>query len=383
MDAPQPYIALCDTIVKFQEFYDIGDYYIQITYYGNEEISIVCYNTDKLDGIRYQKNLDIQQFYNINNIFRQYTNINDIYELILDLIKEKKCSFSMSSENVLCFSFTITDIKRNNRKVEITLTNHNSNTKEYIKILSNEIRTIRNNYNQEIKELKDEIKLIKDMIFKSNNNITNTPIESNENNNNNRKNKNLEKQCFFCGKKNDLKKCICNKYYCWKCMLDNKNNNCKKECFLFNNNLNTLSSFYQISKYPLPKNFEAKIHFTKINKIRVGITFDPNIINETNYNIDSPKYNIYYKNQNSNWFYTYENGWIEDYFNNDECLRDGDDMVIKLKKGKLSYYLNGKTMGKSYPLDISEINNKEIYLLIHRRDIESNCQLKYIYELFD
>jgi hypothetical protein len=382
MEAPQPYIASCDTIVNFQEFYDIGEYYLQLTYYGNEEISIVCYNTDKLDGIRYQKNLDIQQFYNINNIFRQYTNINDIYELIIDLIKDKKCSFSMSSENVLYFSFTITDIKRNNRKVEITLTNHNSNTKEYIKILSNEIRTIRNNYNQEIKEIKDEIKLIKNMILK-NNNSTNTPIESNESSNNNHKNKNLEKQCFFCGKKNDLKKCICNKYFCWKCMLDNKNNNCKKECFLFNNNLNTLSSFYQISKFPLPKNFEAKIHFTKINKIRVGITFDPNIINETNYNIDSPKYNIYYKNQNSNWFYTYEKGWIEDYFSNDECLRDGDDMVIKLKKGNLSYYLNGKTIGKSYPLDIAEINNKEIYLLIHRRDIESNCQLKYIYELFD
>ena len=380
MDAPKPLDISFDTIVDFQEFYNIGEYYMKITYHGNEEISIVCYNTDKLDGIRYEKNLNIQQFYNINYIFRQFTNINEIYELIIDLIKEKKYFFSKNSENELYFSFMITDIKRNNRKIEILLNNYNSlNTKEYIKILSNEIRTIRNNYNQEIKELKEEINSIKNLILK-NNCDCNMTLETIGNN---QRNENLEKQCFFCGKNNDLKKCICSKYYCWKCMLDNKNIKCKKECFLFNNNLNTLSSFYQISKLPLPKNFEAKIHFIKVNKIRIGITFDANIINETNYKNDSPKYKIYYKNQNANCFYAYERGWIENYFKNDEYLKDGDDMIIKLREGNLSYYLNGKSIGRSYPFDIEEINNKEIYLLIHRRDTESNCQLKYIYELFE
>ena len=57
-------------------------------------------------------------------------------------------------------------------------------------------------------------------------------------------------------------------------------------------------SHYQISKFPLPKNFKAKIHFIKVDSfeaVRVGITFDSNIINEKRYNYDEPPYKIYYK----------------------------------------------------------------------------------------
>ena len=253
---------------------------MKLSYTDNEKLIFICYDIKKLDGICYENSIGIQEIYNLNNIFRQYTNIKDIFELIIDLINEKKYNIIKNKENNLIFTFTITDIKRNNKNVDFILVNkNNNNTKEYIDILSNEIRTLRNdnnNNNKEIKELKEEIKIIKEMLIKSN-------IKSNE------------KVCLYCGSKNNLKKCICGKYFCEYCISNNKNIQCQKECFLFNNNLNTLTAFYQISKYPLPKNFEAKIHFIKVDMIRAGITFDSNIINEKRYNYDEPPYKIYYK----------------------------------------------------------------------------------------
>ena len=80
------------------------------------------------------------------------------------------------------------------------------------------------------------------------------------------------KVCFSCGRSKDLRICVCcNNLICKICIINNKNVICQKECFLLNNNRNTLTSYFHISKFPLPKNFEAKIHYTKVGMIRVGI----------------------------------------------------------------------------------------------------------------
>ena len=378
MEAPKLYIPLSDTIINFKEFYNIGDYYMKLFYTDNEKLNIICYDIKKLDGICYENSIGIQEIYNLNNIFRQYTNIKDIFELINDLINEQKFNIIKNNENNIIFSFTITDIKRNNQNVEFILANKNSNnTKEYIDILSNEIRNLRNennNNNKEIKELKEEIKIIKEMIIKIN--IKNNGKQKLENKNN----KN-EKACLYCGSQNNLKKCICGKYFCEYCISNNKNIQCKKECFLFNNNLNTLTSLYQISKFPLPKNFKQKFILLKCIWFD-GITFDSNIINEKD-DHNSPKYNIYNKYEGRSDFYTYKKGWISNYFKLDKGIKEGDDLIIKLKEGKLYYLCNGESIGDSYSLDLDEINNKNMYLLIHRRNTSSECKLEYIYELID
>ena len=117
--------------------------------------------------------------------------------------------------------------------------------------------------------------------------------------------------------------------------------------------------------------------------IRAGITFDSNIINEKVYDENNPKYNIYYKYQGKQEFYTYKKGWISNYFKLDKGIKEGDDLIIKLKEGKLYYLCNGESIGDFYSLDLDEINNKNMYLLIHRRNNESECKLEYIYELND
>ena len=182
-----------------------------------------------------------------------------------------------------------------------------------------------------------------------------------------------------CGNIKNLRKCICKKLYCTNCISNNKNEQCKKECFLFNNDKNTLTSFFQISKFPLPKNFEAKIHFIKVDMIRAGITFDTNIINEKDYAIDSPPYNIYY--QGAIKFYDYKKGWLN-HFNLGK-IKDGDNLIIKIMDGKLQFLLNNQFNDKYYPLKNDEINGKDMYLLIHRRNETANCELEYIYDLSD
>ena len=145
MEAPSPFVTKVSKTINFKEIYDFfGDYYLKLSHNDNEELIIVCYNIVKLDGIYYETKMNIQQIYNLNNIFRQYTNIKDIYELILDIINDKQISLSLNSDNNLIFSFTITDIKRNNQKVDIVLVNNsNNNTKEYINILSTEIKNLK------------------------------------------------------------------------------------------------------------------------------------------------------------------------------------------------------------------------------------------------
>ena len=153
-EAPVPILTPSVEEIKFEEFYNYEDYYIKICLINNGEISIICYNMNKLDGIRYEIRANIQEIYIISNTFKKYSNLKDIYELIIDLIKENNCSLEINSEKKLIFSFTINDdIRKSTKKIELFLNStEDNNAKEYINILSNEIKNIRTNYNKEIKE---------------------------------------------------------------------------------------------------------------------------------------------------------------------------------------------------------------------------------------
>ena len=41
-------------IINFHEFYNFGEYYLKLSHNDKEELVIICYNIDKLDGIRYE-----------------------------------------------------------------------------------------------------------------------------------------------------------------------------------------------------------------------------------------------------------------------------------------------------------------------------------------
>ena len=75
-----------------------------------------------------------------------------------------------------------------------------------------------------------------------------------------------------------------------------------KSC-LFSNDLNYTTEIYNIPKYPLPRNCEVILNFKKLNMVRVGITFDKDIIKNKD-NEYSPLYDIYYILEDLKQFYT-------------------------------------------------------------------------------
>ena len=451
-------IAFSDIIEKANEYYDYGEYYLKLFYTNKEELTIICYNMELLDGIKYELKINIEKIYELSNIFRQFTNMGELYELIIDLVNEKSCEIQ-KKENDLLFNINISDIKRSTHKIQLILKHENNNiTKEYINILTNEIKNMRkkfknNNNNikeinelkKENQEIKNELKIMKDMLLelKGNKNedksslrslndnnslrslndknslkISNnkSPLKSSNNksplkssndkitvlkapNKNNKTNKfvdsknnrennyndinnsqNMEKSCTICKCILNLKRCLCHKYFCDNCIMNKKAQKCINECFLFNNNLNKLTAIYNISKFPLPKNFEAKIHFTDVYMVRVGITFDPNIINEKS-DLNSPEYKIYYILQDMNSFYSYhEKVWAK-FYNGKNKLRNGDYLTITLKKGMLRYSVNNEDLGKYYYINKEDLDNNDMYLFIHRRNQYTQCELEYIYEI--
>ena len=408
MDAPKPtLITVTGDVEKYNEYYNLGEYYMKLFYTNNGKLTIISYNMQVLDGTKYEIKLNLEKIYDLSNVFRQYTNMKELYEFIIDLINEGKYELK-KNDNYMILNFMITDIKKNEHNITFTLYNeNNNNTQEYINILSNEIKNMRitnNNNIKEIKELKkenedikNEIKEIKKVLSQY---VTNNKTNQNESklecsntfninlkakNNKLLKSKNndlMQKICSICKSKSHLKRCFCNKILCNNCLLNNKDELCQKEYYLFNNNLNKLNSLYNISKYPLPKNFEAKIHFSEVNFVRIGITFDSKIANEKQ-DINSPNYKIYYLLQDMNTFFSYnENKWIK-YFGGNNILKNEDDLTIILKNGELRYLLNGKDLGKSYIINDNDLDKEEMYLLIHRRNKYSQCELKYIYEIIN
>ena len=425
MEAPKPgFTTVSGEVLKTNEYYNLGKYYLKLFFTDDDKLDIICYNMEILNGIKYELTKNLQEIYEISSIFRQYTNMKDLYEFIIDLINDNLYEIKRGNDNNLVFNLTISDIKRNNHLIKLVLYHEkNNNTQEYINILSNEIKNLRDinkNNIQEIKELKEENRDIKEELKdirnivselqkngKNNNNHKNSAksldndsdniklkaknkkdiFPKNENNGKtedkkfgNKENKNIF--CSICKSILNLKRCVCQEFYCDNCILNNKPEKCIKECFLFNNNSNKLNSLYNISKYPLPKNFKAKIHFTDVDLVRIGLTFDDNIIRETK-DSNSPNYKIYYVLQDMKAIYDYNNkDWIK-YFDGKNKLKNGDDLTVILKDGKLEYLLNGETIGKPYILNSNDINEETMYLLIHRRNSYSQCELKYIYELID
>jgi hypothetical protein len=414
MDAPNPtLVTVSDEIKKYDEYYNIKDYYIKFYYTHSDEFNIICYNIVLLDGIKYELKMNLQKIYNLSDIFRQFTSMKNFYEFFIELINERKYELNKNKDNNLELKLIISDIKKNEYKISfILISDSNNNTQEYINILSNEIKNIRlinKDYNLEIKKLKkenedfkNEIKEIKKLLLKYeskneiNKNEQNKLVFKSENNNNLKinlkapnkgvlkiqKNEQFEKICSLCKSINNLRRCFCNKIFCENCLLNKKNESCKEEYLLFHNNLNKLNSLYNISKYPLPKNFEAKIHFIDVEMIRIGITFDSNIVNEKK-DINAPNYKIYYILQDLNNFFSYHERKWQKFFKFSNKLKNGDDLTIILNKGQLKYLINGEDLGKSYPIESSDLDEEEMYLLIHRRNQYSQCEIKYICEIIN
>ena len=168
--------------------YNLGEYYLKLSLKNPNELSIIGYNIELLDTIRYENHMDLNTMYKINNIFKIYPSICEVYKMINRLIGQNK--YEISNKNGEFNFAIIVDILNDNNKVNIPLLHKNvNNNDEYIKILSEEIKKLKGNNNnladincelnmlkEENNSIKNEINLLKKIInskFNGKNNSNN------------------------------------------------------------------------------------------------------------------------------------------------------------------------------------------------------------------
>ncbi len=186
--------------------------------------------------------------------------------------------------------------------------------------------------------------------------------------------------CFICESSENLRRCVCKKSICYKCLLNGKNTDCVQNCYVFQTGLKYSSLTYNISKFACPKNFEAKILFVCVDWIRTGITFSRDIVNDQN-DANCPQYDVYCILEDLVQFYTKHNGWKNLFSRGSRGLKAGDYMTITLKNGELRYAINDSDLGSVIKIDLSK--KKEFYLLVHGRNTKSKAEIIYISEIFN
>lgn len=186
--------------------------------------------------------------------------------------------------------------------------------------------------------------------------------------------------CSKCDSNENLRRCICKKPLCYKCLRTAKNIECLKSCYLFHTGLKTTNTVYNISKFPLPLNFEAKILFTSVDWIRTGITFDKHVIDDQ-VDMNCPSFDIYCILEDLVQFYSMDSGWKNCFPKDRRPLKPGDYMTISLKNGEMRFYVNDFDLGST--IKINMINKKEMYLFVHCRNEKSRAEIIYISEIFN
>jgi hypothetical protein len=197
---------------------------------------------------------------------------------------------------------------------------------------------------------------------------------------NHKKNKTfIIKSCSLCGSDQDIRRCICNECICANCLEENEFSS-HKECNSFMTGLNYTSKIYNVSKKPLPRNFECKITFLSVGWIRVGLTFEPKIA-DIDEDVNCPPFDIYCILEDLKQFYTYKNKW-KFIFNSKEIqLTKADNMIMRFKNGELRYYINGEDLENIVKIPL--INKGDFYLFIQCRSEKSKAKIDYITEIFD
>jgi hypothetical protein len=186
--------------------------------------------------------------------------------------------------------------------------------------------------------------------------------------------------CYFCESSDNLRKCVCKKSICYKCLINGKNTDCINNCYMFHNSSKTTNLVYNLSKLALPRNFEVKILFGGVDWIRTGISFSKDIINDQN-DSNCPQYDVYCILEDLVQFYTKHNGWKNCFTRGGRSLKTGDYMTITMKNGELRYAVNDSDLGSVIKIDLSK--KKDVYLFVHSRNPKSKAEIIYISEIFN
>lgn len=132
-----------ENFIQYKEYYN-DNYYLKIGINKNNNIIIRCYKSDILNNICYQKCLDIIEIKQINKIFLSFETINEIYNLILKVLNNNSYKIEYINDIII-----INIINPNIDNIQITLDKiYNYDIFEYNKLLVNNINKLKNEINQ-------------------------------------------------------------------------------------------------------------------------------------------------------------------------------------------------------------------------------------------
>ena len=162
---------------RIKEVFNLNGYYLRLTL-TNDLLSLTSYNSDILDGIKYESIMN-QEIIKKNDRLKNLT-ILALYELIVNKIKEKKVMLKSSPNSLTLFLLDNFSLNPN-KDIQISLIRNNKYySTEYESLLSNVIIGLKEenkNMRNEIIEIKNMLKLGNDVKIPNNissNTITNS-----------------------------------------------------------------------------------------------------------------------------------------------------------------------------------------------------------------
>ena len=193
---------------KFNEYLNLNGFYLKVLLEGHQ-ISLICFNSNSLDGIKYEKKINMDEI-NKNDKIRNLS-ISELYDVIIKKINGQKFSIFEENNYIKLSIFKGNNPNLNNDLHFILIKSFQYPKNEFEKVLANSILSLReenNNLRNEINQIKNILSKLnggKELIFnapenslklttktdiklkakkKTNQDISHNPIQNPENNKN-------------------------------------------------------------------------------------------------------------------------------------------------------------------------------------------------------
>ena len=167
---------MLDNNLKIKEYFNISGYYLRISL-TNQQLSLISYNSNALNGIKYERIFTQEEIKKIDKI--KNLTLPGLYELINKKIKENRIMLANNPNNINnIFLILIENMSFNqNTDLQICLNrNEKHYVSEYESLLSNIIINLREenkNIRNELNEIKKLLKIGNKKNSAPNNNIPN------------------------------------------------------------------------------------------------------------------------------------------------------------------------------------------------------------------
>ena len=154
---------------NIKEYHNINGFYLRINMI-NQNLELTSYNSNLLDGIKYESILNTQEIKKFDKI--KYLSVKELYDLIDNKIKNKKIYISSGQNNIILILLERNEFNTNTDIQIPLLKNNNDYPTAYESVLSNAILNLK----EENKNMRNEIDEIKNIIKSGG--VKNLPINN-------------------------------------------------------------------------------------------------------------------------------------------------------------------------------------------------------------